>query len=154
MGTWGFFLGDKTAGAWRWPLTTNLCRGEEYVDLYIHSPIRLHGVVLNSLSTGTTWAFTLPSKILCIFEFPTGVWIQKVCWEQNLATFGWWRNGLRHSLTMTHPRSHSRWIIPFSFFIYLFLRCGDTESHGNYSASGLIVPQPNARWETRPLVEW
>jgi hypothetical protein len=24
------------------------------VDLYIHSPIRLHGVVLNSLSTGTT----------------------------------------------------------------------------------------------------
>jgi hypothetical protein len=24
------------------------------VDLYIHSPIRLHGVVLNFLSTGTT----------------------------------------------------------------------------------------------------
>jgi hypothetical protein len=24
------------------------------VDLYIHSPIRLHGVVLNWLSTGTT----------------------------------------------------------------------------------------------------
>jgi hypothetical protein len=23
------------------------------VDLYIHSPIRLHGIVLNSLSTGT-----------------------------------------------------------------------------------------------------
>jgi hypothetical protein len=28
------------------------------VDLYIHSPIRLHGVVLNSLSTGTTLPFT------------------------------------------------------------------------------------------------
>jgi hypothetical protein len=25
------------------------------VDLYIHSPIRLHGVVLNYLSTGTTF---------------------------------------------------------------------------------------------------
>jgi uncharacterized membrane protein len=24
------------------------------VDLYIHSPVLLHGVVLNSLSTGTT----------------------------------------------------------------------------------------------------
>jgi hypothetical protein len=29
----------------------------ENVDLYIHSPIRLHGVVLNYLSTGTTLPF-------------------------------------------------------------------------------------------------
>jgi hypothetical protein len=28
------------------------------VDLYIHSPIRLHGVVLNSLGTGTNLPFT------------------------------------------------------------------------------------------------
>jgi hypothetical protein len=28
------------------------------VDLYIHSPLRLHGVVLNYLSTGTTLPFT------------------------------------------------------------------------------------------------
>jgi hypothetical protein len=34
-------------GAWSWPLTSNHRRGQEYVDLYIHSPIRLHGVVLN-----------------------------------------------------------------------------------------------------------
>jgi hypothetical protein len=27
------------------------------VDLYIHSPIRLHGVVLNFLSTGTNLTF-------------------------------------------------------------------------------------------------
>jgi hypothetical protein len=32
---------------------------KENVDLYIYSPIRLHGVVLNSLSTGTTLPFTL-----------------------------------------------------------------------------------------------
>jgi hypothetical protein len=39
-------------------------RGEvKNVDLYIHSPIRLHGVVLNSLSTGTT----LPYLYLHIF---------------------------------------------------------------------------------------
>jgi hypothetical protein len=31
---------------------------QENVDLYIHSHIRLHGVVLNSLSTGTTLPFT------------------------------------------------------------------------------------------------
>jgi hypothetical protein len=31
------------------------------VDLYIHSPIRLHGVVLNYLSIGTALRFTLIS---------------------------------------------------------------------------------------------
>jgi hypothetical protein len=41
-----------------WPVTSNYCRGQ-YVDLYIHSPIRLHGVVLNHLSTGTTSSFRL-----------------------------------------------------------------------------------------------
>jgi hypothetical protein len=40
--------GIKAVGAWSWPLTFNLCRGQENVDLYIHSPIRLHGVVLTS----------------------------------------------------------------------------------------------------------
>jgi hypothetical protein len=29
--------------------------GQEYVALYIYTPIRLHGVVLNYLSTVTTW---------------------------------------------------------------------------------------------------
>jgi hypothetical protein len=39
--------GDKAAGAWSWPLTSNSCRDQENVDVYIHSHIRLHGVVLN-----------------------------------------------------------------------------------------------------------
>jgi hypothetical protein len=30
--------------AWGWPLTSNYCQGQENVDLYIHSPIHLHGV--------------------------------------------------------------------------------------------------------------
>jgi hypothetical protein len=51
MGTGGSFPGGKAAGVWR-------C--EENVDLYIHSSIRLHGVVLNSLSTGTTLPLPLP----------------------------------------------------------------------------------------------
>jgi hypothetical protein len=37
------FPRGKAAGAWSWPLTTH----QENVDLYIHSPIRLDGVVLN-----------------------------------------------------------------------------------------------------------
>jgi hypothetical protein len=39
--------GGNAAGVWSWPLTSNYFRGQEYVDLYIHFPIRLHGVVLN-----------------------------------------------------------------------------------------------------------
>jgi hypothetical protein len=39
--------GGKAAGAWSCPLTSSLCWRQENVDLYIHSPIRLHGVVLN-----------------------------------------------------------------------------------------------------------
>jgi hypothetical protein len=33
------------------------------VDLYIHNPIRLHGVVLYYLSTGTTLPFFLPYRV-------------------------------------------------------------------------------------------
>jgi hypothetical protein len=44
---WGLFPGGKAAGAWSWPLTSGWCRGQENVDVYIHSSIRLHGVVLN-----------------------------------------------------------------------------------------------------------
>jgi hypothetical protein len=47
MSTRGSFPCAKAAGAWSWPLTSNSYRGQENVDLYIHSPIRLHGVVLN-----------------------------------------------------------------------------------------------------------
>jgi hypothetical protein len=36
------------------PLTSIQCRGYECVQLYLHSSIRLHGVVLNQLSTGIT----------------------------------------------------------------------------------------------------
>jgi hypothetical protein len=37
------------------------------VDLYIHSPIRLHGVVLNWLSTRTTLPFTSQKILLLMF---------------------------------------------------------------------------------------
>jgi hypothetical protein len=43
----GPFPEVKAAGAWSWPLTSNLWRGQANVDLYIHFSICLHGVVLN-----------------------------------------------------------------------------------------------------------
>jgi hypothetical protein len=61
MNNEGYFPGSKAAGMWSWPLNSNQCRGEENVALHIHSPIRLHGVMLNQLSTGTTLSFTFIS---------------------------------------------------------------------------------------------
>jgi hypothetical protein len=46
-GTKVSFPGGKVAGAWSWPFTSIQCRGQERVELHIHSPIRLHGVVLS-----------------------------------------------------------------------------------------------------------
>jgi hypothetical protein len=44
------------------------------VDLYIHSPIRLHGILLNLLSTGTTLPFYIGMlfsvAVLCMVLFP------------------------------------------------------------------------------------
>jgi hypothetical protein len=34
-------------GAWSWRLTSNQCRDQENMDLYIHSLILLQGIVLN-----------------------------------------------------------------------------------------------------------
>jgi hypothetical protein len=47
MGNGGSLSGGKTARAWRWPLTSIYSRGQENMGLYIHFPIRLHGVMLN-----------------------------------------------------------------------------------------------------------
>jgi hypothetical protein len=34
-------------GRWSWPLISNKCWGQEYMQLYLSFPIRLHGIVLN-----------------------------------------------------------------------------------------------------------
>jgi hypothetical protein len=44
MGTGGSFPGGNAAQAWSWSLISNKRQGQENVDLYIHSPIRLHGI--------------------------------------------------------------------------------------------------------------
>jgi hypothetical protein len=47
MDTGGYFPGGKAAAVWSWPLTSIYWRGQENVDVYIHSPRRLHGIMLN-----------------------------------------------------------------------------------------------------------
>jgi hypothetical protein len=80
MGTGSSFPGVKADGAWNWPLTSSWCRSQENVDLYIHSPIRLHGVVLNYLSTGTT----LPLPVMTVFSnHDMGTW----CHLQMILSF-------------------------------------------------------------------
>jgi hypothetical protein len=43
----GLFPRGKTAGGCSWPLTSIYCQVKKNVAVYIHSPIRLRGVVLN-----------------------------------------------------------------------------------------------------------
>jgi hypothetical protein len=40
VGTRGSFSGGKAAEPWSWPLTSIWYRGQEYVELYLHSPIQ------------------------------------------------------------------------------------------------------------------
>jgi hypothetical protein len=54
MGTGGSFSGDKAAGREADHSPSASAKVKKNVDLYMHSPIRLHGVVPNWLGTGTT----------------------------------------------------------------------------------------------------
>jgi hypothetical protein len=47
IGTGGSSWEGKASGTRSWQFSFNQCRREENVDVYVHSPIRLHGVVLN-----------------------------------------------------------------------------------------------------------
>jgi hypothetical protein len=49
----GLFPRSKAVSSWSWSLTSKQCRNQEDVGLYINSLIRLDGVMLSQLSTGT-----------------------------------------------------------------------------------------------------
>jgi len=64
------FPGSKTTGAWSWPLISIQCRGKEFVELYLHSRIRLHGVMF-SWSQGSYLPSTPRSSNWSLsFRFP------------------------------------------------------------------------------------
>jgi hypothetical protein len=60
MGIGGFFPKANRPGPEADHSPPTSAEVKEYVDLYIHTLIRLYGIVLNYLSTGTTLPFTLP----------------------------------------------------------------------------------------------
>jgi hypothetical protein len=45
MSTGGSSPGGKADGAWSWPLTSNLCRGQENIDPLSHMPSRRSALI-------------------------------------------------------------------------------------------------------------
>jgi hypothetical protein len=66
MGTRGSLPGGNAAGAWSWPLTFIYCRGQDCVELYLHSPntSSLRGAQLKHRDNFT---FSLPLNNLSAF---------------------------------------------------------------------------------------
>jgi hypothetical protein len=80
--------------------TSKKCQGQEYVDLYIHSPIHLHSIVPKELSTGTTLLLSF-----CLFmhaETDVGLHVRYVCkgWAINRAP----HCDLQWSIVLKHVR--------------------------------------------------
>jgi hypothetical protein len=79
MGTRVSFHEGKAAGAWSWPFTPSSAEVEEWLELYLHSQIRLHGVVL-SYKNGTRTPLpylTLPYLTLPYLDLP--LFISSIC---------------------------------------------------------------------------
>jgi hypothetical protein len=74
------------------------------VDLYIHSPIRLHGVVLNSLSPRTTLRYSL---LVSSYGFP-GFAVTR-----NELAFFMWVN--RVDLEKSRCKSRFLWPTPYTY---------------------------------------
>jgi hypothetical protein len=58
MGTRRSLPGGKAAGGVKLTTHLQLGQGQENVDLYVHSPIILHGVMLNELSYRDNFTFS------------------------------------------------------------------------------------------------
>jgi hypothetical protein len=82
---------DTFPVAWSWPLTSSCCRGQEYLDLYIHSPLRLHGVMLDQLSTQTLPFLYVKSVELFPVSFEIDIILTTVgsAWQTLLFKISW-----------------------------------------------------------------
>jgi hypothetical protein len=60
----GLFLWGKAAGTWSWPLTSTYYRGQECVELYLHS----HYAFM-------AWCSVKIQEQLCIYLLPLTIWI-------------------------------------------------------------------------------
>jgi hypothetical protein len=73
MGTGTSFPGGKAAGREADHSPPSSAEVKEFVELYLHAPVCLHGVVL-SLSTGTTLPLPLPYPWLISRYSPVFEW--------------------------------------------------------------------------------
>ena len=89
-----FFLGVKAAGAWCWPLTPNYYRGYEWVDLYFHSPLCLHGVERDifsfSIQNDVPYAaVTVTPELLGQYSFHSSSYLKNDCLVHHDALWPW-----------------------------------------------------------------
>jgi hypothetical protein len=111
MGIRGSFPDVKRPGREADHLPPSSVQVKRWVELYLHSPILLHGVVL-SLSTGTTlcslYTF-LTSFSIHTWSLPSGGRCNRVGlnFPPAYEYLWWWRHGLRHYLE-THIHLHFR----------------------------------------------
>jgi hypothetical protein len=117
MGTRGSFPGSKAAGAWNRPLTSSSCRGQENVNLYIHSPIRLHGVVFNYLSTETTLPFTLACYM---HRLSHPLWLALVLFDKGYKLWSYFLGFLSPYVFPNIPPKLEEPIDAFECMIFLF----------------------------------
>jgi len=86
----GSFLGGKATGAWSWRLTSNYCRGQEWVELYLHSPntYSRRGAQLNTDNT----AINLLNRFSAIYKhfvscgvnyFSSSEWKYRNQWNES-----------------------------------------------------------------------
>jgi hypothetical protein len=80
-GYWGLFPQHKAVLVWSWPLTYIYYRRSRIVELYLHSPMCLHGMVLNSWSPEIIVTFFFTSHV----EFQQNVWNSLWCtWKHPI----------------------------------------------------------------------
>jgi hypothetical protein len=84
-----FPWGGKAAGAWSWPLTSIQCRGQQCVELYLHSPITpsRHGAQLKRKAWGQLYLYLLPYSIHQINMSQQHVTYFQ---QMTLVTNDWW----------------------------------------------------------------
>jgi hypothetical protein len=72
------YNGDRGEGELNLATHLHLVPTSKMVELYIHSPLRLHGVELNELSTGTL-LFTLPPRLYCVGDESRKLALNGIC---------------------------------------------------------------------------
>jgi hypothetical protein len=107
MGTGGFSPGSRSDRDMKLATQFYLQPMSRMVELYLHYPIHLHGIVLNKLSIGTPLPFKSPRLHYCLCAWA----------PRHDDVWGSWAKAPR----IRHIGTRERWAICFTFrWIYLW----------------------------------